>query len=162
MSSIAANGEDWLKDASWKTYVRAAALNQNSLFFAWNASSNENFPQPHIQIVEIDATNFTLINQMQVWNPEVAFAYPYFDISSENKLGMIAAFGGASVNASSGVGVWGDFVLYYPRLSSISYDNYGHYHTVRRSGTKSSEWVGAGWTYESGGTILPYYVRFSH
>jgi hypothetical protein len=162
MSSIAANGQDWLKDASWKTYVRAAAINDNSLFFAWNASSNENFPQPHIQIVEIDASNFTLINQMQIWNPDVAFAYPYFDISSDNKLGMITAFGGASVNASSGVGVWGDFVIYSPRLSGRSYDNYGHYHTVRRSGTKGSEWVGAGWTYEADGSILPYYVRFSH
>jgi hypothetical protein len=162
MSSIAANGKDWLKDASWKTYVRAAAIKQNSLFFAWNASSNSNFPQPHIQIVELDANNFNLINQMQIWNPDIAFAYPYFDFNNENKLGMIVAFGGKDVNASSGVGVWGDFLIYYPRLSSNSRENYGHYHTVRRSASNFSEWVGAGYTYEADGTILPYYVRFSH
>jgi hypothetical protein len=162
ISSIAANGKDWLQDASWKTYIRAAAVSGNSIYFAWNASSDSDFPQPHIQIVELYRNNFALKNQMQVWNPDFAFAYPYFEINNQGKIGMITAFGGGTFNSSSGVGVWGDFVIYYPRLSSLSNNNYGHYHTVRRSGSNFSEWVGAGYTYENDGTILPYYVRFSH
>lgn len=161
ISSTASDGNDWLADASWKTYVRAAATRRNRILFAWNASKGGGFPHPHVQIAEINPTNFTLTNQMQIWNPDFAFAYPYFETNAEGELGMIVAFGGGSFNASSGVGVWGDFVIYYPRLSSVSKTNYGHYHTARRAGANGMEWVGAGYTYESDGSVLPYYVRFS-
>jgi len=161
MSSIAADGDDWLSDASWKTYVRAAAVHDNSIYFAWNAANNSTFPHPHIQIVEINRNTFSLVDQFQVWNGDFAFAYPYFETNAEGELGMIVAFGGGPYDASSGVGVWGDFVIYYPRLSSNSQTKYGHYHTARRSGSDANQWVGAGYTYEADGSILPYYVRFS-
>ncbi len=159
-SSIAADGNDWLTDASWKTYVRAAAIRGNSAFFAWNASSGDGYPQGHIQIAEINTDTFTLANQMSVWNPDFAFAYPYFEVSGR-ELGMIVAFGGGPFNASSGVGVWGDFVVYYPRLSGLSRTNYGHYHTARRSGTEGARWVGAGYTYQADGSVLPYFLSFN-
>ena len=162
ISSIAANGTDWLSDGSWKTYVRAAAIQGNSIFFAWNASSGDGFPEPHIQIVDINKSTFALQHQMQIWNPDFAFAYPYFETNAEGELGMITAFGGGSYDASSGVGVWGDFVIYYPRLSATSRNAYGHYHTVRRSGTLPLEWVATGYTHNADGSVLPYYVRFSH
>jgi hypothetical protein len=162
ISSIAKDGKDWLDDASWKTYVRAAAVKGNSAFFAWNASSGDGFPEPHVQIVEINTSNWTLTNQMQIWNPDFAFAYPNFDFNAEGELGMIVGFGGTNYNASNGVGVWGDFVIYYPRLSGMSRTNYGHYLTARRSGSQPLKWVGAGYTYEADGTVLPYYVRYHH
>jgi hypothetical protein len=162
ISSIAADGNDWLDDASWKTYVRAATMRRNNIIFAWNASSDSNFPQAHVQIVEINGTTFNLVGQMQIWNPDFAFAYPYFETNDKGQIGIITAFGGDIYNSSSGVGVWGDFVIYYPRLSSRSNTNYGHYHTTRRSGSNSAEWVSAGYTYEAGNSIQPYYVRFKH
>ncbi len=161
ISSTAANGTDWLQDASWKTYVRAAALRGNNVYFAWNASSGGGFPNAHVQIAEISTSSFSLINQMQIWNPDFAFAYPYFETNREGELGLIVAFGGGTFNASSGVGVWGDFVVYYPRLSNLSVGNYGHYHTVRRSGSDQMQWVGAGYTHKADGSVLPYYIRFS-
>jgi len=163
MSSIAANGTDWLQDAALKTYVRAAAVRGNSVYFAWNASQGGNFPQSHVQIAQINTSTWTLQNQMQIWNPAFAFAYPYFDTNNEKgELGMIVAFGGGSFNASSGVGVWGDFVIYYPRLSDISQNIYGHYHTARRSGSNGMQWVAAGYTHKADSSVLPYYIRFSH
>jgi hypothetical protein len=162
MSSTAADGNDWLTDASWKTYVRAATIRENNAIFAWNASNNANFPQTHVQIAEINTSSWTLVNQFQIWNPDFAFAYPYFETNQKGQIGIITAFGGGPWNASSGVGVWGDFVIYYPRLSSRSYTNYGHYHTTRRSGTNADEWVSAGFTYETDGSVTPYYVRFKH
>jgi hypothetical protein len=161
ISSTAANGTDWLQDASWKTYVRAAVVQGNSVDFAWNASSGGGFPQPHVQIARINTSSWTLQSQMQIWNPAFAFAYPYFETNAEGQLGMIVAFGGGTFNASSGVGVWGDFVVYYPRLSAMSQNNYGHYHTVRRSGAKGMEWVAAGYTHQANASVLPYYLRFS-
>jgi len=130
--------------------------------FAWNASNSANFPQTHVQIVEINTDNFTLANQMQIWNPDFAFAYPYFETNQKGQIGIITAFGGGTFDSSSGVGVWGDFVIYYPRLSQRSNTNYGHYHTTRRSGSNADEWVSAGFTYEAGTAIQPYYVRFKH
>jgi len=162
MSSIAANGKDWLKDAWWKTYVRAAAMKGGNIYFAWNASKGDGFPQPHVQMVEINSANFALVKQMQIWNPDFAFAYPYFETNAEGELGMIVAFGGGPYNASSGVGVWGDFVIYYPRLSDLSRENYGHYHTARRSGSEPMRWVGAGYTHQTDGSIIPYYMEFHH
>ena len=162
MSSITPDGAtDWLQDASWKTYVRAAAVKGNSAYFAWNASDGGGFPRTHVQIVQISTSTFTLQNQMQIWNPDFAFAYPYFEMNAEGQLGMIVAFGGPPLESSSGVGVWGDFVIYYPRLSGSSRANYGHYHTARRAGPKATEWVGAGYIRETDGTIVPYYIRFS-
>ena len=162
MSSVAADGNDWLTDAKAKTYVRAATVRDGNAIFAWNASDNGNFPQTHVQIAEINTNSWSLVNQMQIWNPNFAFAYPYFDTNQKGEIGIITAFGGGSFNASSGVGVWGDFVIYYPRLSSRSYTNYGHYHTTRRSTTNQDEWVSSGFTYETDGSITPYYVRFKH
>lgn len=161
ISSVAANGTDWLQDASWKTYVRAASVLDNSVYFAWNASKGGGFPQPHIQIARINTTTWTLQSQMQIWNPNFAFAYPYFETNAKGELGMIVAFGGGTFNASSGAGVWNDFVIYYPRLSNLSQSNYGHYHTARRSGADQTQWVGAGYTHQADGSVLPYYVRFS-
>ena len=161
ISSIAANGTDWLQDASWKTYVRAAAIRGNTVSFAWNASSGGGFPQPHVQIAQIRTDTWALEHQMQIWNPDFAFAYPYFETNAEGELGMIVAFGGGTFNASSGVGVWGDFVVYYPRLSDMSRNNYGHYHTARRSGADRMQWVGAGYNHNADGSVLPYYLRFS-
>ena len=161
MSSIAANGTDWLLDARLKTYVRAAAIRGNSAYFAWNASNGGGFPQTHIQIAEINTGSFTLTSQFQVWNPDFAFAYPYFETNRQGELGMIVAFGGGTFNASSGAGVWGDFVIYYPRLSDLSRSNYGHYHTARRSGSDPNQWVAAGYTHQANGNVLPYYLRFS-
>ncbi len=161
MSSIAADGSDWLSDASWKTYIRAAAVYRDSIYFAWNASDGGGFPRSHIQIARINRRSFTLENQMQIWNPAFAFAYPYFETNAEGELGMIVAFGGGPYDASSGVGVWGDFVIYYPGLSSSSATNYGHYHTARRAGSNSMKWVAAGYTRDGSGTNVPYYIRFS-
>ena len=161
ITSTAADGSDWLQDAYWKTYIRAAAVSGNSVYFAWNASSGGGFPEPHVQIVKINTGTFALESQMQIWNPEFAFAYPYFETNAEGELGMIVAFGGGPYDASSGVGVWGDFVIYYPRLSSSSRNIYGHYHTARRAGSDQMKWVGAGYTRLADDSILPYYILFS-
>lgn len=161
ITSTAADGTDWLQDASWKTYVRAVAVRGNSVYFAWNASDGGGFPESHVQIVRINTNSFTLQDQMQIWNPDFAFAYPYFETNAEGQLGMVVAFGGGPYDASSGVGVWGDFVIYYPRLSSSSRNNYGHYHTARRAGSDAMQWVGAGYIRLDDGTNEPYYVRFS-
>lgn len=160
-SSLAPDGTDWLFDASWKTYVRGAAVHNDRVWFAWNAPAGGGFPETHVQIAKINTNTWNLESQMQIWNPDFAFAYPYFAMNAEGELGMIVAFGGTPFHSSSGAGVWGDFVIYYPRLSQATRMNYGHYHTVRRAGSDPMKWVAAGYIREADGTIVPYYIRIS-
>ena len=90
-------------------------------------------------------------------------------VSNPGAIGVVVGrtVGGAATSSipsagrGSGVGVWGDFVIYYPRLSDLSMTNYGHYHTIRRSGSDPLQWVGAGYTHQADGSILPYYVKIS-
>ena len=51
----------------------------NQLWFGWSAGTDSNFAQPHIEIVTLDRSdNFKKLQQLQVWNPDYAFAYPAF------------------------------------------------------------------------------------
>lgn len=163
-SSLAPDGTDWLTFELNKHYVYGNARQGGSVWFGWLAADGGGFPHSHVQMVRIDTTTFTLQEQVQIWNPDFAFLDPYLSTNSENELGMSVAFGGGPFYASHAVGVWGDFVVYYPRLSTRATSRWGNYNTSRRSGSNPVEWVAAGYTNEedAGGMNIeiPHYIRF--
>ncbi|MFN7971242.1 MAG: hypothetical protein U0166_02675 [Acidobacteriota bacterium] len=163
-SSTCPDGSDWLAYESWKHYVFGNCLQGGSVWFGWLASAGGGFPQPHIQLVRIDVTSWTKQEQVQVWNPKFALMDPYLSTNSKGEMGMDVAFGGGSYYPSNAVGVWGDFVVYYPRLSTRCTDRWGDYNTCRRSGSNTSVWVAGGYTAEvdAGGNniMLPHYIKF--
>lgn len=166
-SGTSPNGTDWLTfentSNGGKHYVYGNVLQDNSVWFGWLAAAGGGFPQPHIQLVKINTSNWSLQQQSQVWNREIAFLDPYLSTNSRGEIGMSVGFGGENFYASHAVGVWGDFVVYYPRLSERSTSRWGDYSTVRRSGSNPREWVAAGYTNEidSGSNIVvPHYIRF--
>lgn len=165
-TDAAPDGTDWLTFESWKHYVYGNARQRGSVWFGWLASSGGGFPKPHVQLVRINTSTFAFEEQVQVWNPDFAFLDPYLSTNSEEELGMSIGFGGGPYYASHAVGVWGDFVVYYPRLSTRATSRWGDYSTVRRSGSKGNEWVAGGYTNEKdamGNSIqLPHYIRFDH
>jgi hypothetical protein len=159
-ANSAPDGTDWMAFESWKHYVFGNALSGDNVWFSWLASSNDNFPHPHVQMVSIDTSSFTLDEQVQIWNPDFAFMDAYLATNSEGELGMDVAFGGPPWYPSNAVGVWGDFVVYYPRLSTRASTRWGDYNTARRSGSKGDEWVAGGYVLELDGAI-PHFIRFS-
>jgi hypothetical protein len=162
--SVCPDDMDWLSFESGKHYVFGNAFQRGSVWFGWLASGGGGFPQPHVQLVRIDPSSWTRQEQVQVWNPTIAFIDAYLSTNNQNELGMAIAFGGGGFYPSNAVGVWGDFVVYYPRLSTRCSNRWGDYNHSRRSASNGTDWVAGGYTMEkdpSGSNImLPHYIRF--
>ena len=163
-STACPNDVDWMTFESWKHYVFGNAMQRGSVWFSWLAAAGGNFPRPHVQMVRINPSTWTLQEQVQIWNPTIAFLDAHLSTNSQGELGMEIAFGSGGFYPSSAVGVWGDFVVYYPRLSTRCVQRWGDYNHSRRAASNGAEWVAAGYTNEtnsSGGNIvIPHYIRF--
>lgn len=159
------DGTDWmLPFESWKHYVFGNALQRGNVWFSWLASSGGGFPQPHVQMVRVNPTTWTLQEQVQIWNPTIAFQDAYLSTNNQGELGMEVAFGSGGFYPSSAVGVWGDFVVYYPRLSTRCITRWGDYNHSRRATANGAEWIAGGYTNETNSTggsiVIPHYIRF--
>jgi len=138
-STTPGGSNDWLSFGFPGNAVIGSALRGSLIWFAWTAghklSNGQScgFAQTHIEIVVIDAGNFSKKSQMQVWNPTIAFAYP--DLASNNKgeIGMSIGYGGGGNELNHAVGFWGDFVVYSTTSGSSSDARFGDYVTIRRS-----------------------------
>ena len=156
---------DWmLPFESWKHYVFGNALQGSNVWFSWLASSGGGFAQPHVQMVRINPATWTLQEQVQIWNPTIAFQDAYLSTNNQGELGMEIAFGSGGFYPSSAVGVWGDFVVYYPRLSTRCITRWGDYNHSRRATSNAAEWIAGGYTNEKNSTggsiVIPHYIRF--
>ena len=120
--SAAPDFADWLSEDH--RIIGATRVN-NQLWFAWTATTGDGggggfkFPQPHIQIAKFDlGSDFKLIEQTQVWNPDNAFAYPSLITNSDNEVGISLAWGGGGkYYGSHAVGILGDFVVWFGEAS---------------------------------------------
>ncbi|MFL5384084.1 MAG: hypothetical protein ACJ8GN_16300 [Longimicrobiaceae bacterium] len=166
-SSACPSGSDWMTFEAKNHTVFGNALQGRSVWFAWLAAAGGGFPLPHVQMVRINPDSWTREEQVQIWNPTIAFQDAYLSTNSRGELGMEIAFGGRETFPSSAVGVWGDFVVYYPRLSTrcSPTKRWGDYNHSRRRGGNGMEWVAGGYSLETDAsgnrTVLPHYIRFS-
>jgi hypothetical protein len=166
-SAACPDSSDWMAFEDNKHQVFGNALQGSSLWLAWLASAGDRYPQPHVQMVRINPVSWTRDAQVQIWSPTVAFQDAYLSTNARGELGMEIAFGGQDVFPSSAVGVLGDFVVYYPRLSTRCPrdQRWGDYNHARRTGANGMEWAAGGYTTEadaSGNLIaVPHYIRFS-
>ena len=92
----------------------------SEVWFAWTAARGGGFAHPHIQVVQIDTTNWSVTNQWQIWNPDHAFAYPCLATNSDQEVGISLGFGGNIFYASHAVGMLGDFIVWYSELSDAA------------------------------------------
>jgi hypothetical protein len=163
--STAPDGTDWLTIDRNNHFIFGNAVQGDSVWLGWLASAGDGFPQPHVQLARISTASWTRQEQVQVWNSNVAFGYPYLSTNAQGETGMSIGFGGGGYYPSHAVGVWGDYVVYYPRLSTRATGRWGDYNTCRRSGADGVQWVAGGYTMEkdaSGSDIMvPHYIRFS-
>ena len=116
----------------------ATRRTNNEVWFAWNTSSNANFKNAHVEVVEINTSNFTKITQWQIWNDSYAFVDPYLATNANSEVGIALAWGAANTNyMSHAVGILGDFIVWYPELSTASpvasQIRLGDYFTVSRN-----------------------------
>lgn len=145
-SSITPGGtNDWLAFPAPGNAVLGSARridvtnDQPEIWFAWTAGhklSDGNgcgFDQTHVEIVTVRESDFSVLSQMQVWNPTIAFAYPALASDPNGEVGMTLGFGGGGNEQNTAVGFWGDFVVYPMATSTNSVARFGDYVTIRRS-----------------------------
>jgi hypothetical protein len=122
--SAAPDSGDWISEDH---RIIGATKVVNQLWFAWTAAAGDGgaggfkFPQPHIQIAKFDLTqDYKFIEQTQVWNADLAFAYPCLTTNSNNEVGISLAWGGGKSYGSHAVGILGDFVVWYGEASEMT------------------------------------------
>ena len=123
--SSAPDSGDWI---STEHRIIGATKVVNQLWFAWTAANGKSdaggfeFPKPHVQIAKFDLTqDYACVEQMQVWNPDVAYAYASLTTNSNNEVGISLAWGGGSTAfGSHAVGILGDFVVWFGDASEMT------------------------------------------
>ena len=173
ISSTTPDGKDWLNKASGfpGTATIGATRSGDQVWFAWNAGTDGNFSQPHVELVELErSSDFKVLHQYQIWNNSYAFAYPALATNScTGEVGLSLEYGGnSSYYENHVVGFWGDFVVYITTGSDVGTGRYGDYVTLRRAPRSDSnpgnlfDAFGYGLNSVSGGgtTVDVHYVQF--
>lgn len=136
-ATTAPDGLDWLAFVFPRPSVMGAVRrgagngNNNDLWLAWGAGKDNNFAQSHIELVRLTRNgdgSVAFASQAQIWNGNLAFAYPSLATDSGGHLALAVSWGGGPSNTygSSAVGFWGDFIVYYIDQSNLTaaYDVY--------------------------------------
>jgi hypothetical protein len=154
----------------------ATRRTNTEVWFAWNTSSNANFKNAHVEVVEINTSNFTKIAQWQIWNNDYAFVDPYLATNANSEVGIALAWGAAFTTAGTGnymshaVGILGDFIVWYPELSTASpvasQIRLGDYFSVSRNPANPLLYDASGYAVlkqaapATGWYFDPYYIQF--
>lgn len=102
--SRTADGRRWLDRADPR--LTGATLAKNDLWFAWTVDRNSNHrPNPFVQIAKIDATNLTLIDNINIFDANSATAYGALSTNENGEVGISYMIGGGPLNPSHVVGI---------------------------------------------------------
>jgi hypothetical protein len=138
LSSTTPDGQDWVSECGGGfpgTAVIGGTRVGNQIWFAWNAGTDNNFQQAHIEMVTLDRTNnFNKTQQVQIWNNDYAFAYPALATNAcTDEVGLSFEYGGNGNYENHVVGFWGDFVAYITTGSDVGTCRFGDYVTIRQA-----------------------------
>jgi hypothetical protein len=98
------DGRRWLDRADPR--ITGATLAGNELWFAWGVDRNSNLrPNPFVQIARIDATNLTLLENINVFDANSATCYGALNTNSSNEVGISYMIGGGPLFPSPVVGI---------------------------------------------------------
>jgi hypothetical protein len=145
------SGTNWLSGAGGfpGNSVLGITRRNNEVWCAWTANAGGGFTNAHVQVVKFRNSDYSVIEQMQIWNNDYAFAYPCFATNTDNEVGVSLLWGGVTTEASHAAGFMGDFVVYYPRLSNTTNARNGDYVTIRRYNSNGSWFDAAGYTIQN-------------
>jgi len=145
-SSNTPSGINWLAFGFPGNAVIGLTRKGGEVWYAWNAGAGGGFTNAQIQVVKVRTSDYTVTEQMQIWNNDYAFAYPCFSTNSDGEVGISLGWGGKTTEAHHAAGFMGDFVVYYPRLSASSVARYGDYTSIRRFNANGRWFDAAGYT----------------
>jgi hypothetical protein len=147
--------------------ITGAWVTGNRAGFMWTAAAGPGRPMPYVKVAVVDTALRTLIEQPDIWNSSLAFAYPAACPNAQGVIGVSLFMGGGTRNPAHLVGFrdGGAWRLAVTRASTNGPAGgaWGDYVACRRHHPQTSEWVASGFTMQ-GGTdrrnVEPQYVHF--
>jgi hypothetical protein len=98
------DGQRWLDRVDPR--ITGATLAGTELWFAWSVDSGSNQrPNAFVQIARIDATNLTLLENINIFDTNAAIAYGALSSNSDNEVGISYTIGGPQQFPSHMVGI---------------------------------------------------------
>ncbi|MGA3846293.1 hypothetical protein ACI2UC_23655 [Ralstonia nicotianae] len=160
-TSLSPDGSNWLGSlfSGGPGGVRLVEAGRDEIWFEWMGARGGGFPHPHVQYVRINHSNFSVIEQGQIWNQNFAFGYASFT-AANLVVGVSLAYGGGGQYGTPAVGIIGDQVVYQPCTSSANAFRYGDYTTIRQASPNGALFSATAYCVSSGPTFDPRYVLF--
>ena len=152
-SSTTPDGRNWLQRADGRH--TGATLAGNELWVAWGSAKGGANARPHpfIQMARINTTTMTLIENINLWNPDYAFCYAGMATNINDEVGASYMIGGGPKFPTHVVSI-----LTGTRRHRITFastrgpaDNkWGDYLTVRRNFANTKLFCATGYSLQSG------------
>jgi hypothetical protein len=152
-SSIVPDGHNWLQRADSRH--TGATLAANELWFAWGSAKGgaNNRPNAFTQIARINITNMTLIENINLWDPNSAIAYAGLSTNVNNEVGVSYTIGGGTKFPTHVVGILTGTrrqVTTFVSTRGPSDNKWGDYLTVRRNYPNQKLFCATGYALLSG------------
>ena len=152
-SSITPDGRNWLSRADGRH--TGATLAGNELWFAWgSAKGGANArPNPFIQIARINATTMSLIQNINLWDPNSALCYAALGTNANNEVGASYAIGGGTRFPTHVVAILTGTlrqVTTFTGTRGPSDNKWGDYMAVRQNYANQKLFCATGYTLQSG------------
>ena len=98
------------------------------LYFAFSAGrSGSGRPFPYVRVEKVNLDTFSLVSELDIWNPDFAYAMPalvYRPNNTSDEVALSLAVGGGGNFADNAVGFLGDFVVYVTTDSNTTHAGY--------------------------------------
>jgi len=153
------DGRRWLDRADPR--ITGATKAGSELWFAWSADSGSNQrPRPFVQIARIDANNLTILDNINIFDPDSAIAYASLAANAHGEVGISYMLGGGTRFPSHVVGILTgarrDVVVAAGDRGPLDDPNtgkgeWGDYLTVRRMYPNQNLFAAAGFTMKGPG-----------
>jgi hypothetical protein len=152
-SSVTPDGRNWLQRADGRH--TGATMAGNELWFAWGSAKGgvNARPNPFVQIARINANTMTLVENINLWDPNSAVLYAGLSTNANNEVGASYTIGGGTRFPTHVVGI-----LTGTRRQATTFastrgpaDNkWGDYLTVRRNYPNEKLFCATGYSLLSG------------
>ena len=150
--------------------ITGAWLANGRLGFMWSVNKQGSArPFPFVRVARIAVPNMTLVDEPDIWNSTIAFAYPDACPNRAGDIGITLFAGGNTVHPRHIIGVrkptgtsWNLRVV-ASSTHSPAQNKWGDYVTCRADHPNGNDWVASGFSLQGGSgiaNVTPNFVRF--
>ena len=147
------DNRNWMKRADER--LLGATKVGNELWFAWISGKGgaNNRPNPFVQIARINATSLTLIENINLWDTNLAVGFAALATNTKSEVGVSYMIGGNTKFPTHVVGILTGTRKEVSTFASVrgpSDQKYGDYLTVRRHNPNGKLFSASGYTLQNG------------